>query len=243
MKDNSNITQDLLERIERYYNDTMPNDEREAFGNKLQSDEAFKTQVEDVKTLLLGIETQSLKEQMDVFHLDVPEPTTISKSSKIKLLNFAKYAVAAILVIALGRYWFFGTPTNEKLYAKYYTPDPGLPTTMSASDNFEFYDAMVNYKHGDYKIAISKWKKIQQKKPTNDTINYFLAAAYMANNNIENAIPLFKITTNKFKSAFKNDANFYLGLAYLKTNNKEQAIKYLKLNHSEKSNELLDKLK
>ena len=156
MKDNSTISQEFLERIERYYNDTMPQEERTEFENKLTSDEAFKTQVEDIKTLLLGIETQALKEQLDTFHKDIPEKTLKDKSSKIKLFQFAKYAVAAILVLAIGSYWYFGQPTNEKLYTKYFTPDPGLPTTMSATNNFEFYDAMVNYKHGEYKIAISK---------------------------------------------------------------------------------------
>lgn len=242
MKDNSNITQELLETIERFYNNSMSDDEHKKFEKKLQNDTEFRAQAEDIKTLLLGIETQSFKEKLNEFHKDIPQETTKNKSSKVLFLKFTKMAVAAAVIVSIGIYWFYNNSSHNQLYAKYFTPDPGLPTTMSNTDDFDFYDAMVNYKYGDYKTAILKWEKLQSKKPDNDTINYFLGVANLANNNVENAIPILKKTVNKTNSTFNNDANFYLGLAYLKTNNTKQAIKYLKLNNSEKSKELLQKL-
>ncbi|MGZ0016318.1 tetratricopeptide repeat protein [Yeosuana sp. AK3] len=243
MINKTNITQDLLENVERYFNDNMSHEERSVFENKLKSDETFKLQVEDIKTLLLGIETQSLKEQLDEFHKDVPLPISKHRSTKFKFWQFGKYAAAAILVIALGSYWFYAKPSNEKLYAKYFVADPGLPTTMSASDNYEFFDAMVNYKHGDYKIAISKWEKLQQKKPENDTINYFLGVAQLADKNEFKAIPFLKNAIQQSESIFLNDAYFYLGLAYLKTNELTKAKESFNHSKSEKSLELLAKIK
>lgn len=243
MKDNSNITQELLETVERYYNDSMPIEERSSFEIKLKSDETFNSLVEDIKTLLLGIESQSLKEQLDEFHKDIPLTISKKTSPKVKVLQLIKYAVAAVIVIALGSYWLFGKPSNEKLYAKYFTPDPGLPTTMSATDNFEFYDAMVNYKHSDYDIAIKKWTLLIDKKPHNDTLTYFLGVAHLANKNENKAINFLSEATESSESVFLNEAYYYLGLAYLKANKKEDAIKYLKLTRVEKSIELLDKLK
>ena len=151
--------------------------------------------------------------------------------------------MAAILVLAIGSYWYFGQPTNEKLYTKYFTPDPGLPTTMSATNNFEFYDAMVNYKHGEYKIAISKWKKIEQKNPTNDTINYFLGVAFMAEKNETESIPYFQKVLVENNSVFTNDAYYYIGLAYLKNNNLDKAKENFKNSTSEKSFAILAELK
>ncbi|MCF7560564.1 hypothetical protein L3X39_07935 [Sabulilitoribacter multivorans] len=237
MNPNNNISQELLETIERYYNDSMSTDERHLFVEKLESNPEFKTQVEDIKILFLGIETQSLKEQLDEFHKDIPKAT-----SKIRFLQFTKYAVAAVVVISLGSYWFFGKPSNQKLYAKYFTPDPGLPTTMSSSLNFEFYDAMVNYKHGDYELAISKWEKLQINKPNNDTINYFLGVAQLANKNELKAIPYLKSTIQKPESVFLNDAHYYLGLAYLKEGNIERARKHLDLSNTDVGQELISKL-
>lgn len=243
MNNNNYINQDFLETIERYYNNSMTNEERKEFEIKLQKDSEFKAQVEDIKTLMLGIQSQSLKEQLNEFHNEISEKTTNNKYSKIRFLHFLKYAAASIILIAIGNYWFFGKTSNEKLYVKYFTPDPGLPTTMSKTENFEFFDAMVNYKHGDYEKAIPKWEKIKQKKPDNDTINYFLGVANLASGNTEKAIPFLRKTAHKTKSKFNNDANFYLALAYLKTNDKQSAIKYLQLNNSEKSKELIDRLK
>jgi hypothetical protein len=181
LKTNSNISQELLESVERYFNNTMPADERKTFEAQLQSDTDFKAQVADIKTLLLGIETQALKEQLDIFHNELPKTSTIIKPEpKVHFLNLKKIAIAAILIVSLGAFWWFSGSTNSKLYANYFTPDPGLPTTMGTTDNYAFFDAMVNYKQGDYKTAISKWKKLELNEPKNDTINYFLGVAYLA---------------------------------------------------------------
>lgn len=243
MKDNSNITPELLETVERYYNGTMAQQERAHFEEQLQSDPEFKTLVEDIKTTISGIETQALKERLDEYHKEIPTHNPlIAPPAKVRFLSFGKIAVAAGIIIALGMFWYFNGTTNDQLYSKYFTPDPGLPTTMSTSDNFVFYDAMVNYKQGDYTKAISKWEKLELKKPENDTIAYFLGVAHLANKNIEKAIPYLDKTTNKANSVFLEDAYYYLGLAYLKSDKTEEAIQAFQKSPSDKSREILKKL-
>ncbi|MEZ4801695.1 MAG: hypothetical protein R2797_02905 [Gelidibacter sp.] len=243
MKDNSNISQDLLETVERYYNGTMATEERAAFEARLQQDLAFNTQVEDIKTLLIGIETQSLKEKMNEFHDDLPIQMRIDEpSSKVRFLNFRKIAAAAIVIVALGSFWFLNHSGNEQLYNNYFKPDPGLPTTMSSSENFAFFDAMVDYKQGNYQKAISKWEKLHEESPQNDTINYFLGVAYLADDKANIALPYLEHTASRQESVFNKDANYYLGLTYLKNNDIENAKKYLKLSHTENSKKLLKKL-
>lgn len=242
MEEKNNISQELLETIERYYNNSMNDDERLVFEKKLQNDSEFKNQVEDIKIMLLGIETQALKEQLDIFHQDLPK----AKKPKFKtsIFSHSSLAIAATLVIALGVFWFLSGPSNEKLYAKYFKPDPGLPTTMSSSDDFDFYDAMVNYKHGDYEKAIEKWQVLHEKRADNDTINYFLGLAYMGNEHVSNAIPLLeKVVDTKKPFPFLNEAHYYLGLAYLKNNQTDLAKKSLSLSHLESSKKLLSELK
>ncbi len=222
----------------------MTSQELKDFNQLIELDDGFKIKVEDVKTMLTGIEAQSLKEQLDEFHEDIPK--TIVKNSidkKVKFLNFSKIAAAAAMIIAVGSIWFFSTPQNEKLYANYFKPDPGLPTTMSSTDNFDFYDAMVKYKHGDYSIAINKWQTLVEKKPENDTLNYFLGVAHLANKNVIDAIPFLERTVES-KDSFPliNDAHYYLGLAYLKEGNIELARKHLILSNIDTSKELISKL-
>jgi tetratricopeptide (TPR) repeat protein len=243
MNPNHNITQEELENIERYINNTMTFDERTAFDERLQNDPDFKNQVEDIKTMLLGIETQALKEKMEEFHKEIPKTKTQEKEpSKVRFLDFRKLVAAAAIIIALGSFWYFNKPSNERLYSKYFTPDPGLPTTMGTNDDFAFYDAMVNYKQTDYKTAISKWEVLQLKSPENDTLNYFLGVANLAEGHTDLAIPYLENTTLQTESVFIEDAYYYLGLAYLKSNKKEEAIKALQLSHLDNSKSILSEL-
>ncbi len=242
MKDNNNISQELLETIENYLIGNLSGRDLEDFNRLLELDEDFKDQVEDVKTTLLGIEAQSLKEQLDDFHKEIPE-TEIQQELALKKSRFASYsriAAAAAIIIAVGSIWFFIGSPNEKLYANYFKPDPGLPTTMSSTNNFDFYDAMVSYKHGDYQIAIDKWKVLNAQKPENDTLNYFLGVAHLANKNEAEAIPyLERSAAAEDNFVFLNDAYFYLGLAYIKEGQLELAKKNLSLSNIEEAKKLL----
>ncbi|WP_298554857.1 tetratricopeptide repeat protein [uncultured Algibacter sp.] len=245
MKDNSEISQELLEIIERYINGSMTIQELKDFNQLLELDKEFKTKVKDVETMLKGIEAQTLKEQLDEFHEAIPQ-TIIKKPirGKVRFLNFSKIAVAAALVLAIGGIWFFSSPKNEKLYTNYFKPDPGLPTTMGSTNNFAFYDAMVNYKHGDYNIAIDKWKVLQEKKPENDTLNYFLGVAHLANKNINDAIPFLERSIEAEDGfIFLDEAYLYLGLAYLKEGNVELAKKHLDLSETDTAKAIIAKLK
>lgn len=221
----------------------MSTEELKAFKMQLQSDSDFKIQVEDIRTLLTGIETQSLKEQLDEFHKDIQKQPIQNEFSKIRHLKFRKFVAAAAVVIALGSFWFFNQNSTDKLYAKYFTPDPGLPTVMSDTADFEFYDAMVNYKQGDYKTAIKKWEVLKSKTPNNDTLNYFLGVTHLANKNEENAIYFLEQSIQNKSFPLVNDAYYYLGLAHLKKGNIELAKENLQMSSNETSLLILSKLK
>ncbi len=238
MSQNTNITQELLEFVERCLNKNASVEELQKFETRLQNDSEFRTQVTDIKTLLFGIEAQSLKEKLDDFHDELIEAPSI-KTVPIKFMPYRKIAIAAVLVIALGSLWFLSGNSNEKIYAKYFSPDPGLPTMMSETSNFEFYDAMVNYKQGEYTKAIEKWKPLLVNAPKNDTLNYFIGMAQLANKHEKKAIEYFEVVTNLDSSNFKNEAYYYLGLAYLKTDNIELAKKNLTFSTVDNSKKIL----
>jgi len=207
LKDNSNISQELLETVERYYNDTMSKQERSDFELQLDESSEFKTQVEDIKTLIFGIKN---------------------------------LAAAVIILLAVTGFWWFSTPQHKKLYSEYFTPDPGLPTVMSSNSNFEFYDAMVNYKQADYDLAIEKWDAIHGK---GDTLNYFLGVAHLANKNENLALSYLESASKNLEFPLIDDTYYYLGLAYLKDGNVEKSKESLEKSTLENSKSLLSKLK
>ncbi|WP_296383682.1 tetratricopeptide repeat protein [Winogradskyella sp.] len=240
----NNISQKEFERIEAYLNGLLLDDDLTAFENILKKEDGFKAKVEDIKTVLTGIETQVLKEQLDIFHKDIEQTSNdnVSTDIKVRTLHWKKIAVAAALIIAAGSFWLISGDSNERLYSQYFTPDPGLPTTMSSTNNYEFYDAMVNYKQGDYKTAISKWEVLQKAKPNNDTINYFIGVAHLANKNEETAISFLENSIKNDEFPLVNDAYYYLGLAYLKEGNLEKAKANFKHSNIDNSKALLSKL-
>lgn len=243
--DLQNTSQEEFENIENYLNGSLESSELQDFEYKLKNDTDFKSKVEDIEMTLLGIETQALKEQLNVFHEDISTTTNLDETEETKVytLNWRRLLVAATLIIAAGSFWLVnGNSPNERLYANYFSPDPGLPTTMSSTDKYEFYEAMVNYKQGDYKTAISKWEILQKTEPNNDTLNYFIGVAHLANKNEKSAISFLEKVTKDSEFALVDDAYYYLGLAYLKSENVDKAKANLQNSTIDNSKALLSEL-
>lgn len=241
VEDNS-LTPEVLDTIDRYYNGSMVQDERAIFEKKLHRNADFRAIVEDLKTTILGIETQLLKERLDEFHNEIYRESPQPSKKGTPSLKFINIAIAAGIIIALGVFWLKDGTANDRLFSSYFKPDPGLATTMGFSDNFAFYDAMVNYKQGDYKTALSKWEKLVDKAPQNDTLNYFMGVAYLADEKVENAVRHLNTTIQNPQSVFLEDAYFYLGLAYLKSGQTEDAIHAFQQSNSGKSRDILREL-
>jgi len=235
------ISQELQNTFERFLLDNMNAEERINFINQLESDKKLRNQFETFKTMFRTVEEEALKEKLDIFHKDFNHLKK-RKHFKFKQNHYLIAASVAIFIL-LGGYWLMNKkPVNEKLYATYFTPDPGLPTVMGSTNNYAFYEAMVDYKLANYKKAILKWEALKNQKPKNDTLNYFLGVSHLADNNFGEAEDYLNSVKSLKKSFFYKDANFYYGLIQLKNNNIEAAKKALLVDNSEVSKKLLKAL-
>lgn len=225
-----------FEQFDHYLNDDLPADQKATLEQKLANDPLFLEAFEEFKLLLLGIQEHHLKQDLHSFHKEIDSPATFT---------FKRYAVAAsvFILVALG-IWvlFFKQDPAQKLYANTFYPDPGLPTTMSTSSNYEFFEGMVSYKRKNYDAAIARWNKQYESNTTNDTLNYFLGVAHLANNNLKNAEHFLTSPAVKQPSVFYEESLYYLALLYLKQNNIEAAQSVLVDAHIEKSKTLLQKI-
>ena len=244
MDDLQHISQEEFERIEAYLNGSLSEVDLSKFEEQLKNEEGFASKVEDIKTVLMGIETQSLKAQLDSFHEDILQESNLTSdsNSKVRTLNWKPLAIAAALIIAAGSFWFLKGDSNEGLYVQYFSPDPGLPTTMGDNDNYEFYNAMVAYKQGHYDDALKTWKSQLTTKTKNDTLNYFIGSALMASKQESEALPYLLEVSQQKQSTFKSEAFFYLGLSYLKSGDLEKAKQYLNKSDVTKAKDLLKKI-
>ncbi|MBD1262173.1 tetratricopeptide repeat protein [Maribacter polysiphoniae] len=236
------ITQEQQEEFESVLLNQMDSKEKAVFNHKLNSDTELKKQFEEFKELFLAIEEEGLRNMMATFHNNLKGESSTITSTKSKF-HWYRIAASIAILISLGIWFFNKQSPNEKLFKRYYSVDPGLPTVMGNNDNYAFYEAMVDYKQGNYDVAINKWEKLLLTNQDSDTLNYFLGSAYLANGNTNKAIILFENTLNSGAPTFSKEAHYYMALALLKNNNIEEAIKHLKMVPDEKSQELLKKIR
>lgn len=237
-----NITPEEQEEFERYLMDRMPAGERSAFLGRLDREPDLRERFNGFQRMFRAIEEDGLRADMEKFHsqMELERPQPVVHRPRFRPWRIAA-AVAAL--VALGLVFFDRKSPDQKRYDAFYSPDPGLPTVMGSSDNFTFYDAMVDYKQGHYDRAIEKWEHIAQTKHDNDTLNYFLGSAHLAEGEAQESIPYFDKVLETPHDAFRNEAYYYRGLAYLKLGDRPKAILSLEQSRDERSPALLENLK
>ena len=208
MKEKENISQKEFERIEAYILNRLPEEERIAFEMDLENSSDLRKELEIQRQTMLAVESGAMKNRLEVIHQKM--------TSKASLTIWIAVAASVTILIAVGL-WFINLPDkSEKLFAAYVTVDPGLPVPMSSTNNYTFYDAMVDYKSGKYELAIGKWNTLLQQNPENDTLNYFVGTALFNAKKYEQAILYFEQVSDLEQSTFYGKSEWYMALSFLK---------------------------
>jgi len=238
------MSQEEQEMFERFLFGQMDANETELFRTKLSDDPKLSENFELFKTMFRAIEEDGLRSKMEEFHAETEgEKTHITSLRYLQKYNYVIAASIALLVVVGSGYFFLTNNSNKAFYKKYYSVDPGLPTVMGKSSDYEFYKAMIDYKQGKYEDAIKIWESLLVQKTNNDTLNYFLGAAYLANDNKSKAVSFFDQVISNKESYFYNDSQFYLGLIALDQGELQKAKAHFELSKTDKSHEILEQLK
>jgi tetratricopeptide (TPR) repeat protein len=226
---NKEFNQESFEQIERYLMQEMGAEELRGFEERLSKEAILKAEVEMQKDSMLAVELQAMSESLKKVASEESKPKGGAGGLVIPFLNSRTiFAIAAGLAIILGLFSVFNPfqSQEEKLFAEYYNPDPGLPVPMSAVSHYDFYDAMVDYKAEKYDLALEKWKTLLAQDNKNDTLQYFVASSLLNLDDMEASIPMLVELSKRDDSRFKERATWYLALAYLKEN-KPESVKGL----------------
>ncbi len=224
----SDITQELFERIEKYLLQKMSTEERLSFEKEMAVDPVLLGEVNIQRKLIKSVLTGSMKEQLESIHIETQKETE-KKSNRALWMGLA--AGVAIL-LATGLYLINSPDLNEQLFAENASIDPGLPVPMSASNNFAFHDAMVDYKNEQYEKAISKWQVLQKENPNNDTLTYYIGACYFNSKQYQKAITQFDEVNKNNTSVFRNKSQWYEVLSLLQTKQTERIEKIIPYSNS-----------
>src|SRR5690606_34600771 len=117
--------------------------------------------------------------------------------------NWLAIAAGIAALIAVGIWALNFQSETDSLFAQYHTTDPGLPVPMSASEEYIFHDAMVDYKAEKYATAIEKWKALSAETPENTTISYYLGASFFNQEKYNEALPYFEMVMTDSSSKFQ----------------------------------------
>lgn len=231
-------TEEMQQLIDDYLLNKLDNTSRAAFEEKMRNDLNLRNTVEEQKLITQSVEEFNLRNTLDSFH------TSIEKKSNKKIF-YSWVAAAAFIAILVGvTSWvlFFRKNTTQQIFSENFVADPGLPTTMGNTSDYLFYDGMVSYKRKNYTKAIEKWKKIYHEKNKNDTLNYFLGVANLAEGKSKMAQIYFQRAILNKNSVFYEEAQYYYALSLIKEGSVAEAKKMLAKSSYSKSVVLLNQL-
>ena len=241
----------LFETMENYINGRMTAEEQQSFERELSSNSELREEVEMHRQLVSSIETESVRQMLEQIHDENfarEETPLVSMRSRSRYFPLAIAASIALLILA--GWWVFSLQSSqpEALYAAYFTPAEGLPTTLGYADNAQFAEGMISYKLGAYAEALDYWKPLLSADPANDTLNYYSGLAYLASEQPDQAIAYLDKVVENESSGYNTDARWYLALAYLKNEQTTEAQALLQVlaeedsPYQEESREVLEKL-
>lgn len=236
----NNISPENFGRTENYLLDKMTVLDKQEFEAELKNNTELQKEVAIQKELQLSIEAGGLKESLDDIHTAVIQETKSSKN------NWFAIAAGIAALIAVGVWALNFQSDNDALFAEYSTVDPGLPVPMSASADYTFHDAMVDYKAEKYDKSIQKWTALSAENPENLTIRYYLGASFFNQEKYTEALPYFEEVMMDNSSKFQSKAQWYAVLSWLKTGNTEAIKKITPVSESpfaEKINSIQQELK
>ena len=236
-------SQEDFELIEGYLDGSLDPEKAEEIRVRILSNNDFAARVAEISDLQLGVQIAALASKLDSFHTEI---TTQERQVPVrKLTTFQFWGVAAsfFLLITAGMWWMMDRKSpGEELYRAYYQVDPGLVTSMSGEENYEFDRGMVDYKSGEYAKSLEFWKPLLEQFPANDTLLYFVSLDYLHLGLSEEAKKLLERVIEDNNSQFVPDANWYLGLVLVKEGRFNDAIPYLEASQKLAAKSLLSEI-
>lgn len=209
------MVKDLL--IQKYINNRLTKEEQVLFDDLYKNDADFIAEVKlhkDLKAAIRNEERISLKKEFK------------KKDVNKVPFNWARLLVAAsfAMLLSVGSYFMFKDSglTNQELFATNFEPYRNVmhPVVRGEENLTQIEEAFVFYENGDF----SKFIKIIESANYKDTdYNFYLANAYLANENVEKAKLILEDYLHNNDAKFFTKAHWYLGLIYLKLADTQKA--------------------
>lgn len=237
--------------VEKYFDAELNDTEVEQFTKRMESDENFKTLVEQEKAIVGAIRHQGLSENLkylQALEANLGDNTRVKLNPPVKKWYYFA-AAATIGILILGKVLLNSfTETPDQLFEAYFTVYPNTfePTVRGNTTVTKRTQAFSAYDQGDYQNAAILFRELMEsnKEPG---ILLLLGNTNLILGNVEEAKVNFT-TLNKEFDEFDIQSKWYLSLCYLKSGDVERARNILKelgdteISYANKAKELLEKV-
>ena len=206
--------------IRKWLYQRLNHDEAEALKAQWRNNDVFLE--ESANEVVKEYGRIELKNKLDRIHND-----SINENESQSGWQWGYWAIAATIIVAvpLGYWFFYSSPTPEKLFAQNFQPYQVVSTFRGEE---QLIDKGIDlYASGRYSEAIISLENALADDAYNLSQYYFyLGVSYLANNNADKAIIYFQSTLST-DNDFVQQAKWYMALAYLKKNDILNAKKML----------------
>jgi hypothetical protein len=236
--------------VEKYFDEELSNSERDNFNLRMQTDQNFKSLVEQEKILINAIRHHGMREDLQ-FLKRLEETLDDKKTVRFNGNSRKWYYVAAAAVIAfviMAKVFYTPTPSSDELFQAYFKPYPNLfePTVRGDVKTTSRTEAFQAYERGDHAQAVVLFNDLLKLKKE-PGILLLLGNSNLILGNIEEAKDNF-ITLNSDFDELDIQSKWFLSLCYLKSGDIERASSILKelgnteISYATKAKELLEKV-
>ncbi len=217
------ITEKDTEDIERYLSEELSAEERAVFESKIKENvelqkelvlhQGIRDAVNDTKAIELDESLREIgntwkKENEPAIHHPFWTQTSFKIAATITLLAIVSFLIYFYLQPAFDN--------TQELFTHYYNAPTAETVRGTGPDEAtRLQDALVNYRNGAYRQAVSDFEKILTMQPDYIKPKYYLAHCYLNVGETARAIDLFKSIIDHGDNIYISESHWYLGLAYV----------------------------
>lgn len=220
-----------LERIERYWEGRMSEEERRDFEIALLVDPVLQQESDNYRSVVLAmkdLKAEQVRNKLKDLDAELDRKDAVARRGLS--LPFQRILLAAMLVLAIGSTLFLlqNGASIQSIAPELLPVEEGLPVLMGTSGEKAFDDAMSLFKAGDFHESYKGFRPLLALQPGNDTLLYYTANALLRSGRAGDALPLFNRLTSSHSPAYGLKAGVYAALCSWETGAKQEALDQLR---------------
>ena len=217
---------DTLLYIDDYFQQQLPETERQIFEKRCEEDTAFAAEVASYISVRMALKQELLQKKQTAWSNENVTETIpvvpINTAKKIVTTQWLYYAAAACLLITISVYFFTKKPLPQQLSADYINKNfMQLSQSMNgANDSLQL--GMAAYNKKDYNQALPIFENIYKNHPEKTDAKKYAGYVSLITKQYDKALQQFQSLAD-IEGLYSNPGLFLKAITLLQRNNEDDA--------------------